>query len=235
MDSPEQRGIFVQGAERGRIAGYASLFTTQKMNINTSKTGLLFAGNRLGTAINVLFLCTTLSSCAILSSLDNIKQPALMPIAPPTEPARRVLQQLTALWPGHKETLLCVLELDKQRIAMAGLTNDGVSLFNLTYDGNTIKSEKSPLLPESVSPELIIRDLQLVYWPVTVLQKSLQASPWRLEVDSNRRRLYYQDNKSIEVNYLLPDAVWAKSVELINYRYNYRLFITTISYEALPE
>jgi hypothetical protein len=39
----------------------------------------------------------------------------------------------------------------------------------------------------------------------------------------------------VEVNYLLPDPVWAKSVELINYRYNYRLQIKTISYETLSE
>jgi len=181
-------------------------------------------------------LCALLSSCAVLNKPDVIKQqPVLMPMAPPTGPARRVVQQITALWPGRKETLLCVLELDKQRIAMAGLTNDGVGLFNLTYDGKTIVLDKSPLLPDSVDPEFIITDLQLVYWPVIALQKSLHDSPWRLEVDTTHRRLYYQGNKTVEVNYLLPDAIWAKSVELINYRSNYRLHIKTISYEDLSE
>ena len=180
-------------------------------------------------------LCTVLSGCALLTKPDVIKQPVLMPMAPPVGPARRVVQQITAQWPDRKETMLCVLELDKQRIAIAGLTNDGLSLFNLTYDGNTIISDKNPLLPDSVAPEFIIADLQLVYWPVAVLQKSLHGSSWRLEVDSSHRRLYYQGNKTVEVNYLLPDALWPKSVELINYRYNYRLHITTISYEALPE
>jgi hypothetical protein len=180
-------------------------------------------------------LCTLLTACAVLNKPDVIRQQVLMPMAPPTGPSRRVVQQITALWPDRKETLLCVLELDKQRIAMAGLTNDGLSLFNLTYDGKTMVSDKSPLLPDSVAPEFIITDLQLVYWPVAVLQKSLHASSWRLEVDKNHRRLYYQGNKTVEVNYLVPDAVWAKSVELINYRYNYRLQIKTISYEDLSE
>ena len=66
---------------------------------------------------------------------------------------------------------------------MAGLTNDGVSLFNLTYESKAIVSDKSPLLPDSVAPEFIITDLQLVYWQVTVLLKNLYASPWRLEVE----------------------------------------------------
>ena len=152
-----------------------------------------------------------------------------------TGTARRVIQQITALWPGRKETMLCVLELDNQRIAMAGLTNDGVGLFNLTYDGKTVVSDKSPLLADSVVPEFIITDLQLAYWPVNVLQKSLQGSAWRLEADSNHRLLYYQGDKTIEVIYLLPDAVWVRSVELINYRKNYRLQINTISYEVLSD
>ncbi|MDD5320077.1 MAG: DUF3261 domain-containing protein [Methylococcales bacterium] len=187
-------------------------------------------------AVLLIFsLCVLLTGCAVLNIPEDIKQPVLMPMAPPAGPSRRVLQQITALWPDRKETLLCVLELDKQRVAMAGLTNDGVSLFNLTYDGKTIVLDKSPLLPASVAPEFIITDLQLVYWPVTVLQKSMQASSWRLEVDKSHRRLYYLGNKMVEVNYLSPDAVWAKSVELINYRYNYHLQIKTISYEALSE
>lgn len=182
-----------------------------------------------------LTFCLLLSSCALLNKFEITGQPELMPVAGPVGPSRRIVQQITALWPKRKETFLCVLELDKQHIAMAGLTNDGVSLFNLTYDGKTIVSDKSPLLPDPVAPELIITDLQLVYWPVSVLQKNLRASPWRLEVDSNHRRLYYQGVKTVEVNYLSPDAVWAKSVELINYRNSYRLYIKTISYEPLSE
>jgi hypothetical protein len=182
-----------------------------------------------------LTLCLLLNSCALLNKFEILGQAELMPVAEPVGPSRRVVQQITVQWSNHKETFLCVLELDKQHIAMAGLTNDGVSLFNLTYDGKTIVSDKSPLLPDPVTPELIITDLQVVYWPVSVLQKNLRASPWRLEVDANHRRLYYQGIKTVEVNYLSPDPVWAKSVELINYRTSYHLYIKTISYEPLLE
>ncbi len=189
----------------------------------------------LKAAMHLCCFCILLTGCTVFNKPDVVNQPILMPMAPPIGPSRRVVQQITALWPNRKETLLCVLELDKQHIAMAGLTNDGVGLFNLTYDGKTIVSDKSPLLPDLVAPEFIITDLQLVYWPVTLLQKKLHASSWQLVSDTNHRRLYYQGKKTVEVNYLLPDTVWAKSVELINYRYNYRLQIKTISYEALSE
>lgn len=158
----------------------------------------------------------------------------LMPLAPPLGPSRRIMQQLTALWPGRQETLLCILELDSRRIAMAGLTNDGLSLFNLSYDGKTLQADKNPLLPDSVAPEFIIADLQLVYWPLAALQKIIPKS-WKLLADGNHRRLYSNDVLHIDVHYLAQDAIWPKNVELVNYRYNYRLQIKTISYETLSE
>ncbi|WP_161990602.1 DUF3261 domain-containing protein [Candidatus Methylobacter oryzae] len=157
-----------------------------------------------------------------------------MPIAQPLGPARRIVQQINAVWADRRESMLAVLELDARHIAMSGLSNDGLSLFNLTYDGNTVVSDKSPLLPESVNPEFIIADLQLVYWPIAELQKKLPAD-WRLEAAQNKRILTAGNNKQVEVNYLSADPDWPKAVELVNFRYNYRLNIKTISYELIPE
>jgi len=157
-----------------------------------------------------------------------------MPIAQPLGPARRIVQQINAVWADRQESLLAVLELDARHIAMAGLSNDGLSLFNLTYDGRTVVSDKSPLLPESVAPEFIISDLQLVYWPIAELQKILPAD-WRVEQAGQKRILTVKNKKQVEVNYLSPDPVWPKAVELVNFRYNYRLNIKTISYELVPE
>jgi hypothetical protein len=163
-----------------------------------------------------------------------IDKPELMPIAQPLGPARLIVQQINAVWADRQESMLAVLELDAQHIAMAGLSNDGLSLFNLTYDGNTVVSDKSPLLPESVNPEFIISDLQLVYWPIAELQKKLPAD-WRLETTRNKRILTISNKKQVEVNYLSSDPVWPKAVELVNFRYNYRLNIKTISYDLIPE
>ncbi|MGZ4955288.1 MAG: DUF3261 domain-containing protein, partial [Methylobacter sp.] len=175
-----------------------------------------------------------LSGCALMQSEPVTDKPELMPIARPLGPARRIVQQINAVWADRQESLLAVLELDAKHIAMAGLSNDGLSLFNLTYDGHTVVSDKSPLLPESVNPEFIISDLQLVYWPLVELQKILPAD-WRLEEVDKKRILTISNNKQVEINYLFHDPVWPKAVELVNFRYNYRLNIKTISYELIPE
>lgn len=162
------------------------------------------------------------------------RPPAIMPLAPPQGPGRRIVQQLTAFRPGREETLLCVLELDNRRIAMAGMTNEGLSLFNLSYDGKILQSDKSLLLPDSIAPDYMIADLQLVYWPVSALRKILPAN-WRLETGGNFRRLYVGDDLRVDVRYLSPQLSWPKTVELVNSYYNYRLRIQTISYEIVSE
>ncbi len=188
--------------------------------------------------LSVILLCALLTGCAVLITEPPKSNDVVMPLAPPIAPARRVVQQITAQWAAKKATMLCVLELDKQHIAMAGLSNEGLSLFNLSYNGKTLTVDKSLLLPDAVTPEYIIADLQLVYWPVAELQKIL-PSPWRLVetrlIASLQRDLYYQTQKIVAVQYLEADATWAKAVKLTNYRYHYQLDIKTISYEALPE
>ena len=176
-----------------------------------------------------------LSGCASLEPLKDVsRRPELMPIAQPLGPARRIVQQINAVWADREESLLAVLELDARHIAMAGLSNDGLSLFNLTYDGNTVTADKTPLLPESVNPEFIITDLQLVYWPLATLKKKLPAE-WRLEEADKKRILTIRNKKQVEVTYLSPDPVWPKAVELVNFQYHYRLYIKTLSYDLISE
>ncbi|WP_019867184.1 DUF3261 domain-containing protein [Methylovulum miyakonense] len=185
-----------------------------------------------GLAFLLMLVC--LSGCALVGTTGGSGSTELLPMAPPVGPARRIVQQITAFWPGRQESLLCVLELDKQHIAIAGLSGDGLSLFNLSYDGKTVTLDKSPLLPAAFSPEFIIKDLQLVYWPLAELQKILPKN-WRLETDGQHRNLYDNNGKLADVDYLQPDTVWSKDVSVTNHRYHYHLHILTLSYDTLPE
>ena len=188
--------------------------------------------------LKVCSLALLLSSCAAVQEKDlSTAAPQSMPMAAPQGPARRIVQQIRAEWPGRLESLLCVLELYRDRIAVAGLRNDGLPLFNLSYDGKALSLEKSPVLPDAVDPQFIIGDIQLAYWPAAELRKILPPD-WRLDVAEDRRSLYVQDQKRAEVIYLpstVENGYWPKNVDLINYPYHYRLHITTISYDALPE
>lgn len=144
------------------------------------------------------------------------------------------MQRIRADWSEQSSTFLCVLELSQKHIAMAGLTEDGLSLFNLQYDGKILQLEKSPLLPENVQPQFIVSDLQLSYWPLAELQNRLPID-WRLVTTANRRLLYRGNELFAEVIYSASNDLWPQTVELINHIYHYRLYITTVSYETLPQ
>jgi len=182
----------------------------------------------LSTAILLL-----LSSCALLPS-DQSNHQQTMPIAKPTGPSRRVVQQISGTWADRTESMLVILELDSKRIAMVGLSNDGLSLFNWRYDGDKVVSDTSLLLPQNIDPNYMVADMQLSYWPVDALKSSL-IDGWRLETQANKRILYFNNTKRAEVTYLEPDADWPRSIELINYQYHYRLQIKTLSYDLIPE
>jgi hypothetical protein len=164
----------------------------------------------------------------------DVRPQPLFPLAPPLGPARRIVQQLTAHWPGREETLLCVLELDSRRIAMAGLTQDGLSLFNLSYDGKILEADKNPLVPETLVPELIVADLQLAYWPLDSMRKQLPKG-LKLDAGPGFRRLSAYGKPLAEIRYLSADSAWPEAAELVNLQYHYRLTIRTVSHEVVSE
>lgn len=220
----EERGV-------SGLPATLALLLTANGDIRSSWHGIHKAAQKKILSASLLVL--GLSGCALLPEKEAASSAAIMPMAAPLGPARRIEQQLTAHWAGKDKSMLVVLELDAAHIAMAGLSNDGLSLFNLTYDGHKVVSDKSPLLPESVEPQLIIADLQLVYWPVAALQKILPAD-WRLDANTKQRTLFNGLKKQTEVTFLSPDPVWPKTVELVNFQYHYQLQIKTLSYELIP-
>lgn len=175
-----------------------------------------------------------LTGCNLIPVSKNNDQVEFIPMARPIGPKRRIVQHLTAVWSGHQENLLCVLELNNQGIAIAGLSDEGISLFNLSYDGKKLVVDKSPLLTAGFIPELVVKDLQLAYWPAVEIQKILPLN-WRLEANAHSRRLYFNNQLQADVDYSQPDISWPKSVNLTNHQYRYRLQINTISYETVPE
>lgn len=173
---------------------------------------------------------------AILTAACSAPPPELTPptLAPPLGPARHILQLVTATWPGGSDSLLCALELNAERIAMAGTSKDGLSLFNLSYDGENLALDKNPLLPDAIDPRAIVADMQLIYWPVAQLQDRLPPG-WHLQSGANRRKLFQGAEKVAEIVYLSNEDDWPRHAELSNLRYRYRLTIDTLSYELLLE
>jgi hypothetical protein len=179
-------------------------------------------------------LLLTGTACSLFQTRQEPHLSQTLSLSPPLGPPRRIVQEITAQWSDKQVTLICVIELDKRHLAMAGISKAGVSLFNLNYDGKKVILRTSPLMPEHLPPEAFVKDLQLAFWPVTVLQTSY-TKPWRLSAENNRRRLFFNDDLISEVDYITPGELWPVFTGLENRRYGYRLAIKTLSYETLPQ
>lgn len=182
----------------------------------------------------MLLINLAASGCQWPQLPANPDPAVVVPLLNPVGPARRIVQSVNVDWQGQESQFLCVLELNQHRISIGAVNPQGISLFNLTYNGKQVSMTKSPLLPKNLPPEMIVKDIQLAYWPVAMLQQQF-PDPLRLSADSKQRHLHHHHQLIAEVNFLQTDAAWPKTVELINHRFHYKLLINTLSYEAIPE
>ncbi|WP_047257671.1 DUF3261 domain-containing protein [Chromobacterium subtsugae] len=114
------------------------------------------------------------------------------------------------------------LEIDGDRLQLAGLAL-GQRILRLSWDGKTLQSQRSPLLPASVDEARIVRDIQLAYWPLPALRAALPEG-WTLEQRGATRVLSQQGEEAVRID-SQADPAWTGHSELINRREGYRLSI----------
>lgn len=148
------------------------------------------------------------------------------------------------------EALVAVQKLDFQRgdqrhiarihlevlppvIALVAATAGGQPLFTLRQDGAQRESERAGWLPDALQAEQVLRELQLVFWPLAPLQAAL-AEGLRLQEtgqgSERRRRLWQGDTLLLDIRYG-ADNPWAAPVQLHNHRWHYRYRIDTLQLE----
>ena len=73
-------------------------------------------------------------------------------------------------------------------------------LIALSWDGVKFQRELDPAVPRNLPVELILRDLQLVYWPAEVIRRAL-PSGWELKLKAGTREYINNGKEVIEVRY----------------------------------
>ncbi|OHX19087.1 hypothetical protein BI344_19440 [Chromobacterium sphagni] len=175
---------------------------------------------------------TLLLCLALLAGCQSIyaPQPRLPPIAlsPASLGASLSLAQRLSAGPldprdGKPSPALDIqLEVDGDKLQLAGLAL-GQRILRLSWDGKTLQSQRSPLLPASVDEARIVRDIQLAYWPLPALRAALPAD-WSLDEQGGTRILSRQGEEVVRIANQASPA-WMGHSELINRREGYRLSI----------
>lgn len=89
--------------------------------------------------------------------------------------------------PVATRSLDTLLEIDASSLRLAAFAL-GQRVLTLTWDGNSLTSERHPLLPAEVDAAYVLRDVQWMYAPAESLRQVL-PSGWQLEDSGNQRTL----------------------------------------------
>jgi hypothetical protein len=110
-------------------------------------------------------------------------------------------------------------------MTIVGLSAMGVRIFTIKYDGQSTSVENTLPIPPQLTPERLLADFQLVYWPLGALRPPLEAAGWKVtEPAPGTRRLRRDDRLLVEVHYANADP-WAGRSWLVNIEHGYTLNI----------
>ena len=117
---------------------------------------------------------TTLIACLIgCASVAPESPPLAQPLT--FADSQRMTQTATIARDGETYRMLCILEFGRRGLVLVAFTELGQRLLTIEYGPDRFTIDLSPVLPDRFDAKLVLADLQLVYWPLNVLDKSLRA------------------------------------------------------------
>lgn len=137
---------------------------------------------------------------------------------------RLTVQQLPAAArrPPPEQSLEGQLEIEPGELRLAAFALNQRVLM-LRWDGLALQTQRHALLPAEVDAERVLRDVQLVYWPLAAVAAALPPG-WTVADAHSQRRLSFGDQVQVLIDYAgLPR--WQGRAELDNRREGYRLTI----------
>jgi len=137
---------------------------------------------------------------------------------------RLTVQQLpsAARRSAPEQSLEAQLEIEPGELRLAAFALNQRVLM-LRWDGLALQTQRHALLPAEVDAERVLRDVQLVYWPLAAVAAALPAG-WTVADADSQRLLSFGDQVQVLIDYAgLPR--WQGRAELDNRREGYRLTI----------
>ncbi|MGS2723231.1 DUF3261 domain-containing protein [Porticoccus sp. GXU_MW_L64] len=176
----------------------------------------------------------------LLAGCQNNPRPAVpehraMPVLAPADfvGSVQLQQRVTGEYAGKQHKMLCVLEVNSDTLSLAALSPQGIKLFGLQYDGQTLQQSRSRWIPEQLQPIQVLNDIQLALWPAEAIIARL-PNGWQL-VDKNSERNLFEGGQLRAAVIYTQGKPTAKDGEyqLVNHLYGYRLQVKTLEAVAL--
>jgi hypothetical protein len=136
----------------------------------------------------------------------------------------QVTQQLHGEYGDKSFSLQCPVSVDARKLTLICLTSMGLRAFTLNYDGHDITEQRAPQVPDALQASRLLNDLQLAFWPLSVLQQSWRSTGVEVVEPFPGTRRVMRDGKIItEVHY--SSDPWQGRVWLHQNEIGYSLYI----------
>jgi Protein of unknown function (DUF3261) len=133
---------------------------------------------------------------------------------------QRMRVRLDAFLDAPSPELEVALEADASAVRLAILQLSH-TIARLDWDGQRIEQHLAPGWPKLVSAERVLSDLQMVWWPLAVIQNSLSVG-WAVRESTGLREFVHGDKVVTTVK-----ITSERTIELIQAEEGYRVLITT--------
>jgi hypothetical protein len=134
-------------------------------------------------------------------------------------------QRLTVTAHGRTQQLEVALEANAEAVRLAVLAF-GQTVARLEWDGRELRESRASGWPPAVTGSTVLRDLQLVHWPLQAIQPALPLG-WSVQAEGSDRVLRLGERTMIRVRYPSP-----ATAEFHNLAAGYFLRLETA--QALP-
>lgn len=151
----------------------------------------------LWSSVAVLFFVTACATQPVVETAPLLK---LSPASLGRELS--MAQQMQVQAAGKNVVMDVALEADATAVRMAVL-QFGRTLARLEWDGQQLARTLAPGWPDSLLAERVLNDLQLVWWPASVVRAAL-PSGWSLAQSADSRTLLHDGRVVIAIE--LPQA-----------------------------
>jgi len=166
--------------------------------------------------VAILAACSTQPTRSPAPGMPSLK------LAPASLGGTLALQQRLVFTHGERSnTVDALLEADADSVRLV-LHQQGQVMLRLAWDGQTLQQSRAAQLPEALSAQRVLDDLQLVHWPAPAIRAALPAGLQLQDAGAGRRLLHGHET--------VASVRWSgeHDARLENHREGYRLDIHSV-------
>ncbi|MDY0885220.1 DUF3261 domain-containing protein [Dongia soli] len=182
-----------------------------------------------------LALAVILGGCSATASRDDTSAflaPHLrLDLPRPMEMGRSVeaVQMLTAHHQGKTYVFEAHLSITPDRVLLVGIDGMGQRIMTVTWRDNSVTMESSPQLPKEFQPGAMLADIAVLYWPESVMRKTLAAAGADLVVDDKSRSVSANGKEVLHAEYQSGSSQpWSGGLHYSNLAWGYDIDVVTV-------